>query len=216
MGTSDGKRTLGLRQARRAAPRLALSAAWAAAGALIVGACSDPPTEVVLSVFTDVPCDSTVAVAVGAPGELGNRSESATSNVCDQATGSRGLLVLVPQSSDNGEVAMEVRIRADQQDPRNCLESEGYDGCIIARRILNYIPGRSVKLRVDLRNPCLNTPCTQTTSCVTQGLGKSCVAAHIDPTLCSGTCTDEDLLSQDGSMLGTGGTGRMSSSGEAG
>jgi hypothetical protein len=172
---------------------------------MIVGACGDAPTEVLLTVFSDVPCNAQVAVAVGKAGELGDRSESATSTLCDPKTGSRGLLVLVPKEKDTGELALEVRIRADQQAPTNCIASMGYDGCIIARRILNYIPGRSVKLRVDLRNPCLNTPCTQTTSCVAQGLSKSCVEARIDPTLCPGTCTDEDLLSQDKSPNGEAG-----------
>jgi hypothetical protein len=182
---------------------------------MMMGACSDPPTEVVLNVFSDVPCNAQVAVAVGNAGELGDRSASATSNTCDPATGSRGVLVLVPKSSDTGELAMEIRIRADQADPENCLASEGYDGCIIARRILNYIPGRSVSLRVDLKNPCLNTPCTQTTSCVAQGLGKSCVVAHLDPTQCSGTCTDEDLVSQAGAVVGQGGAGGTSGTGGA-
>ncbi|HKO46378.1 MAG TPA: hypothetical protein VJV79_01560, partial [Polyangiaceae bacterium] len=196
MDVCSGSEVGGLVVARRGVGRYARRAALLAGGALIVGACSDPPTEVVLKVFSDVPCNAQVAVAVGNPGELGDRSASATSNVCDPATGSRGVLVLVPKSADTGELAMEIRIRADQADPENCLVSEGYDGCIIARRILNYIPGRSVSLQIDLKNPCLNTPCSQTTSCVAQGLGKSCVTAHIDPTQCPGTCTDEDLLNQ--------------------
>ena len=208
----------------RALQRQARRAVLVAGGGMIVGACGEAPTEVLLTVFSDVPCNAQVAVAVGKAGELGDRSESATSTVCDRKTGSRGLLVLVPKEQDTGELALEVRIRADQQAPTNCIASMGYDGCIIARRILNYIPGRSVKLRVDLRNPCLNTPCTQTTSCVAQGLSKSCVEARIDPTLCPGTCTDEDLMSQDKSPNGEaganggGGAGGVTSgpSGEAG
>jgi hypothetical protein len=202
----------------RAWRRHARCSALVVGGGLIVGACGDARTEVVLTVFSDVECNADVAVAMGKPGELGDRPESATSTVCDPATGSRGVLVLVPKDSDTGELAVEVRIRADKQPPTNCIASLGYDGCIIARRILNYIPGRSVKLRVDLRNPCLNTPCTQTTSCVTQGLGKSCVEARIDPTLCSGTCTDEDLVAQDKTPHGAGGAdgGPGEPTGEAG
>jgi hypothetical protein len=81
------------------------------------------------------------------------------------------------------------------------VASNDYRGCIVSRRILNYIPGRTVHMRIDLRNPCLDTPCSQTTSCVALGLSKACVAALVDPNKCSGECTDGDLVTQSGSHL---------------
>ena len=169
--------------------------------------CAKDPTEVVVTVFSDVPCDATVAVAAGPVGELGERPASAISTVCDPNTGSRGALVLVPKASDSGELAVEVRIRTDQGQPDDCVASNNYLGCIVSRRILNYIPERTVHMRIDLRNPCLNTPCSQTTSCVAQGLSKACVTAHIDPNQCSGECTDADLVTQSGSELDVCGEG---------
>jgi hypothetical protein len=62
-------------------------------------------------------------------------------------------------------------------------------------------------MRIDLRNPCLDTPCSQTTTCVAQGLNKACITAEIDPNKCDGECTDEDLVGQSGSMLDACGAG---------
>jgi len=188
--------------------RLATRFAWpCAALGLMLSSCAKDPTEVVVQVYSDVPCDGVAAVAAGPAGELGDRPASAISTVCDPMTGSRGDLVLVPKTSDTGELAVEVRIRTDQAQPDDCLESNHYDGCIVSRRILNYIPGRTVHMRIDLRNPCLDIPCSQTTSCVAQGLSKACVTAHIDPTQCSGVCTDSDLVTQSGSLLDVCGAG---------
>ena len=185
----------------------AARAAWLrlAAGALFVvlatASCAKDPTEVVVIVYSDVPCDALAAVAAGPVGELGDRPASAVSTVCDAKTGARGALVLVPKSDDSGELAVEVRIRTDQGQPDDCVASNDYKGCIVSRRILNYIPGRTVHMRIDLRNPCLDTPCSQTTTCVAEGLSKACLAAQIDPNQCSGDCTDQDLVTQSGSKL---------------
>ena len=188
--------------------RLGARFAWLGAGlTLTLSSCAKDPTEVVVQVYSDVPCSAVAAVAAGPAGELGDRPASAISTVCDPMTGSRGDLVLVPKASDSGELAVEIRIRTDQAQPDDCLESNHYDGCIVSRRILNYIPGRTVHMRIDLRNPCLDIPCSQTTSCVAQGLSKACVTAHIDPSQCSGVCTDTDLVMQSGSSLDVCGAG---------
>ena len=184
--------------ARSAWLRLGCAAALAV---LATASCAKDPTEVVVTVYSDVPCAGLASVAAGPVGELGDRPASAVSTVCDPSTGSRGALVLVPKSSDSGELAVEVRIRTDQGQPDDCVASNDYKGCIVSRRILNYIPGRTVHMRIDLRNPCLDTPCSQTTTCVAEGLSKACITAQIDPNKCSGDCTDEDLVTQSGSQL---------------
>lgn len=161
-----------------------------------------------VTVYSDVPCDAPAAVAAGPVGELGDRPASAVSTICDPETGTRGALVLVPRDGDSGELAVEVRIRTDLGQPDDCVAANNYQGCIVSRRILSYIAGRTVKMRVDLRNPCLNTPCSQTTTCVAQGLSKACVTAVIDPNRCAAEeCTDEDLVTQSGSELDVCGEG---------
>lgn len=196
-------------QSKRWASRglgLARLAALVAIG-LVPVSCAKDPTEVLVTVYSDVPCDAPAAVAAGPVGELGDRPASAVSTVCDPETGARGALVLVPRSDDSGELAVEVRIRTDQSQPDDCVAANGYRGCIVSRRILSYIAGRTVRMRIDLRNPCLDTPCSQTTTCVAQGLSKACVTAVIDPNECDGECTDEDLVKQSGSMLDVCGAG---------
>lgn len=174
----------------------------------LVASCAKDPTEVLVTVYSDVPCDAPAAVAAGPVGELGDRPASAVSTVCNPETGTRGALVLVPRDGDSGELAVEVRIRTDQGQPDDCVAANNYQGCIVSRRILSYIAGRTVKMRIDLRNPCRDTPCSQTTTCVAQGLSKACVTAVIDPNKCaSEECTDDDLVTQSGSMLDVCGEG---------
>jgi hypothetical protein len=51
-------------------------------------------------------------------------------------------------------------------------------------------------MRVDLRNPCVNTACTETTSCLAQGTTKACIDATLDLSTCEEGCSESDLLVQ--------------------
>lgn len=177
------------------------------ATATLAASCSQAPTELVLDVYTDVGCDTKAQVAVAKVGSLGDRVAATTSRVCDPATGSLGRLVIVPNSGDSGEVALEVRVRPDHGSADNCLAANNYLGCIVARRIVSYIPGRSISMRVDLKNPCVDTPCSETTTCVAQGLNRACIEAHVDASKCDGQCTDADLVSQSGGVFDPCGAG---------
>jgi hypothetical protein len=164
----------------------------------LVAGCSKNPTEVVVTVFSDLPCESSsvAAVAIGVPGELGDRIVSGTSTTCSE-NGSRGDIVVVPKADAGAEFAIEVRISAD---PRvsidDCVASNGYEHCIVARRILSFLPERTVRLRVDLRNPCISTACDQATTCVVQGTGKSCHQAKIDLNQCAPECDEGTVIAQ--------------------
>lgn len=185
-----------VREQRTTKPRWVALSVLGACGALLSACAPAEATEVVVEVYTDVGCTAQTAVAVGRAGELGNRLATALSTQCDATTGYLGRLVVVPRGSDTDELAVEIRVRVDHGSPENCLESNTYNGCIVSRRILRYIPNRTVTLRIDLENPCVNTPCDQETSCVAQGLSRACVSAKIDPEQCVGTCTNEDLVKQ--------------------
>lgn len=180
--------------------RSVLRSAFAASvvAALLSVACAEDPTEVVVSVVSDVPCDasSVASVAVGAPGELGDRPASGTSTVCNP-DGSRGDIVVVPKGSKGSEFAVEVRIASQAgANVDDCTVSNGYQNCIVARRILSFIPGRTVHMRVDLRNPCLNTPCSQLTTCIAQGTSKACLEAKVDVSRCDGVCDEGSIIAQ--------------------
>ncbi len=175
-------------------------ALMAASGvAIVAAACAEPATEVVVHLYTDVPCEAQAAVAAGPIGELGDRPASAVSTKCDPDTGYLGRLVVIPEADNSGEFAIEARVRADGSPPENCLASNDYAGCIVARRILRYLPERTVDLRIDLRNPCVDTPCSQTTSCLALGLTKACVSAVIDLEKCADTeqgCGEQAIIDQ--------------------
>jgi hypothetical protein len=158
--------------------------------------CMEKPTEVVVQVYTDVGCDAQAAVVIGPVGELGNRPASAVSTLCDRKTGSLGHVVMVPSGAEDAELGLEVRVKADLGAPDECLAENEYRGCIVARRILDFIPQRTVHMRVDLRNPCINTPCDQTTSCLAKGVTKACVEARIDVSQCDGACDEDDQVLQ--------------------
>lgn len=165
--------------------------------------CQKAPTEIAVDVYTNVPCGVQAAVAVGPVAELGTRAASAVSTRCENSNGYLGRLVVVPRADETSDLAVEVRLRPDGASPDSCLSTTAYDGCIVARRIVNYIPERTVNMRVDLKDPCLNTPCTETTSCVVRGTTKACVGARTDLSKCQGTCTEDDLLAQN--LNGSGG-----------
>ena len=164
----------------------------------LVAGCAKPPTEVVVTVFSDLPCESSsvAAVAVGTPGELGDRILSGTSTTCSP-DGSRGDVVVVPKGDQSAEFAIEVRISADPSvDIGDCVAAKGYQNCIVARRILSFLPERTVRLRVDLRNPCVSTACNQATTCVAQGTTKSCHEAQIDVKQCAPECDETTVITQ--------------------
>jgi hypothetical protein len=174
--------------------------AWAVAALLLflVASCSKPPTEVVVTVFSDLPCESSsvAAVAIGVPGELGDRILSGTSTTCS-ADGSRGDVVVVPKGDPGAEFAIEVRIAADPSvSVDDCVAAKNYRNCIVARRILSFLPERTVRLRVDLRNPCVSTACDQTTTCVAQGTSKACHEAKIDANKCAPECDEGTVIAQ--------------------
>jgi hypothetical protein len=154
-------------------------------------------TEVVVSInYEGVKCNNTAAVAAGPVGELGERPASATSTLCDEESGSLGRVVITPKGNESAEFAVEVRVRPDQGDPATCLASSNYDGCIVARRLVSFIPGRSVTMRIDLRDPCVNTPCDQETTCIAQGLDKACATAQLDLSECGDTCDETAVIAQ--------------------
>ncbi len=180
----------------RLTPRLG---AWSVVAVTLatLSSCKEAPTEVIVDVYYEgVHCRNTAAIAAGPVGKLGDRPASATSNTCDEATGSMGRLVVTPRDDEDAEFGVEVRVRPDQGDPETCVAANNYEGCIVARRLVSYLPGRSVTMRVDLRNPCVDTPCDEETTCIAQGLTKACSSAHLDLSKCSGDCGEKEVIEQ--------------------
>jgi hypothetical protein len=132
------------------------------------GACRDP-TEIQLDIWTNVPCTDSarwhgIAVYTGHPGlDLEQKAPAMTSTTCD-ASGHIGTLVVVPKDSDNEEVGIRV-VAGLASAPEDC-GANGYAGCIVARRTLNYVPHTTTDLRIDLDSLCIGEGCELLQTCV--------------------------------------------------
>jgi hypothetical protein len=140
--------------------------------ALVVGSVAMPacrtPTEVTVNITTDVPCTKEawkgIAVYAGSPGlDVETKAPSLTSTACD-AAGNVGSIVLVPSGSDDADI--EVRVVAGvARAPDDCA-TYGYDGCIVARRSLAFIPHEALSLTMALEGACIGNACDPLHTCV--------------------------------------------------
>ena len=127
-------------------------------------------TEISLDVRTDVPCASAgaawkgVAISVGQPGvDVESRAPVLTTTACS-AGGEIGSLVIVPTGSNNAEVGIRV-VAGITQNPEDCA-ANGYDGCIVSRRTLTYLPHQAQHVIVDLTSDCIGNACDINHTCV--------------------------------------------------
>jgi alpha-tubulin suppressor-like RCC1 family protein len=103
---------------------------------------------------------------------------SAATSACKD--GRIGDIVLVP-SGQGPEIA--VRVVADIDDPSPCTKADGYKGCIVARRIIKFVPHTPLTLPIALDASCVGVPCDENTTCV----NGACVNAEVmNPALCVG------------------------------
>ncbi len=105
-----------------------------------------------------------VAVYVGEPGlDVETKAPALTSTSCD-ASGQVGSLVVVPTGSDSGRVGIRV-VAGLTRNPEDCA-SVDYDGCIVARRSLTYLPHQEQTVVIDLTVDCAGNPCDINHTCV--------------------------------------------------
>jgi hypothetical protein len=132
------------------------------------GACRNP-TEIELDIWTNVPCTDSiqwqgVAVYTGEPGlDLEAKAPAMASPACDSA-GHVGTLVVTPSGPDNEQVGIRV-VAGLAREPEDC-GANGYAGCIVARRTLNYVPHETTPLRIDLDSSCIGHACDLLHTCV--------------------------------------------------
>lgn len=162
----------------------------AAGVALMVSACR-APTQLTLVLGTDVPCTDLdgVSVTTGPLGEIERRPPTATTSTCG-ADGLVGSLVVVPSDAKDDELAL--RISAGFGRPvEECAAPYGA-GCIVARRVLRFIPHESLTLHIELDVDCAGIPCGATETC----RHGACTDAHVDSSGCTGAgCGDDALAS---------------------
>src|SRR6188768_2672659 len=163
------------------------------------------PTQVKVELSTDIQCSDRplTGISVGALSELESRPVSTETPRCDPVTGRIGSIVLVPESNKEGEFAIRV-VTGMTMTPDDCVRSGYMGGCVVARRVLRFVPHETLELPIVMEASCLDVPCGKTETC----RSGSCVSATLtNPQECSmpGGC--------DASPAGSGGSAGSDSNG---
>lgn len=147
-----------------------------ALGLLFASTLSDcrEPTQVVLEITTDIACGDNpeTGIAVGRASDYETRPLSTTTHQCTPRR--IGSLVVVPGASNNGELAIRV-VNGMTRSAQDCIDSGYKGGCVVARRILGFVPHETLHLPIFLEASCIDVPCDATQTC----RHGSCVSAVI-------------------------------------
>jgi hypothetical protein len=179
---------------KRGALQRSARTTWLLAAAGLLIGCLDA-TQVEVELTTDVNCADRPETAISV-GTLEQRESSppvAVTTACDADTGRIGSIVILPHESKTGRVALEV-VAGITKTAEECRRDNFVGGCIVARRTLNFVKHRGLRLPIELEAACVDVPCNATQTC-RKG---SCVSAEVDPDSC---------LTGDGCMVAAPGAG---------
>jgi outer membrane protein assembly factor BamB len=166
---------------------------------VLVGAaalCGTPdceqPTEVTLSITTTVPCArfSGVTITVGPASEVETMAPGTEAQTCT-GSGVVGTIVVVPGGAKDEGVDIKV-VGGVNRDPATCTAPAYGNGCIVARRSLQFIPHTPLVLDIALTRDCNGVVCSPDQTCV-QG---ACTSSQVqNPSACTtpGTCGQGSL-----------------------
>jgi alpha-tubulin suppressor-like RCC1 family protein len=146
------------------------------------------PTEIRVTIATDIPCAELegVAITVATPSRVDGEAPATVTNDCD-GSGNIGSIVVLPAASDDEDVAINV-VAGRGLDVSQCVAPDygphdSRTGCIVARRSLHFVSHSPLDLPIELRGVCVGEPCIPGQTC---DLG-SCVPAQVtDPSQCTG------------------------------
>ncbi|HZF56651.1 MAG TPA: hypothetical protein VE093_48885 [Polyangiaceae bacterium] len=153
------------------------------------------PTQVYITITTDLPCSriKTVEVSVGTKDTIEEADPASTNDPlkCHTPEGENteiGTIVITPKAAKNDRFTVMV-VAAIDTPIDECGKKGNYKGCIVARRSLNFIPKSDLKMPIFLSSSCEGVGCTagQDQTCV---LG-ACVSALIED---SSVCDTEDNI----------------------
>ena len=174
------------------------------------------PTQVSVDISTDVDCPllQGTTVTVGEAARIEGKDPVASTSACSAGADLNpiGSIVVIPSDANDAEFGVKVVAGVDFP-AETCTDDNSYQGCIVSRRAMRFVPHEELHLPIALRGSCKDVPCTATTTCV---LG-TCVNAVVDnPELCvdSGACGEGILTGTGGG--GTGGAGGAGGAGGTG
>jgi hypothetical protein len=142
---------------------------WRAAFRLVtpvvvaLAAACQTPTEIVLALATDVPCDRVTgsAVTVATPDGLETAPVTTSSSRCDG--GDLGTIVVVPGPSPDAEIGIRTALSTGARSVLECRA--GSPDCIVATRALRFVKHTSLHISVSLDAACVGVACGPDQTC---------------------------------------------------
>lgn len=177
---------------------------------VLLVACRDP-TQVTIELTTDISCADRpkTGISVGPLGELETRPLSTETDRCTPGTGRIGSIVVLPKDDRKSQFAVRV-IAGLNRSAAECIEMGYTGGCVVARRVLGFVPHESLYLPIRLEASCVDVPCDATETC----RSGSCVPAEIDdPASCKPPDGCDVEVPQFAGSGGSGGFGGAPSTG---
>lgn len=155
-------------------PGVLLAATLATA---LVASCKEA-TTITLVVTTDIGCANLKGVAISAstPGEAEQVPPAVVTLECDGAE--IGSLAIVPANEPNARVGVKV-VGAVDGNVDTCAPANDYRGCVVARRRMQFVEHKSLRLPIALNLVCKNVPCDQESTCAAAG---RCVSSTVSET----------------------------------
>lgn len=140
---------------------------WVAATAIAIALAPgcQSPTQISFVVTTDIPCDQVTetGVAVSSSKDLESRDFSTTAPGCNG--GKLGTLVVIPSGDDRGaEVAVRI-VTGLGHAAQDCVDNKFKGGCVVARRIIRFLPHTPLTAHVTMAAACRDNPCDPTSTC---------------------------------------------------
>lgn len=158
--------------------RRALSATLVlGAGSLLVLLSCLSPTQLVLELRTDLACNTVkgVTITVGAPSRVESAPPNTTTLRCSD--GYIGTIAVAPASDNDGRIAIRAVLGVDVP-AEECTAANKYQGCIVVRRQLSFVPRTSVPVLIGFYRACLDVPCDGDSTCKEKN---RCVPSSEDP-----------------------------------
>lgn len=126
-------------------------------------------TSIELTISTDLPCEQvrvvSTSIGSGSLETYESRPPGAVTTRCDDSTGYIGSLVLLPSAqNDDTEIAIRVVTARSNKAPEECLGGTSAE-CIVARRVVRFVPNRLVTLPIRMQNVCSGVVCGPTQTC---------------------------------------------------
>jgi hypothetical protein len=138
-------------------------------------------------------------IAVGSESDIETKLAAASIAPMDphcDPTGNMGTFVVVPSSAKNEAFAVRVVMGVDRP-ADSCGPANGsdYQGCIVARRELSFVPHTPLTLPIAMHGACKNVTCGVHETCVVNAGTPECVSDVIpNPGSCHGAACAEGVL----------------------